>query len=469
MALKNKTEYVCTQCGYRTTKWFGKCPSCGEWNCMEEVTAAPAPSMGKELGAMRRSGVPHIEKSYPINKIDLPQHTRTVTGISEFDRVMGGGIVEGSVTLISGEPGIGKSTLLLQVCGCLSQGDKLLYVSGEESSGQLKLRAERLGIENDNLLVLAETEMSEIVPEIESVSPKIVVIDSIQTMYDSEASSSAGSVTQVKNCAGTLMRIAKSSNIAVLIVGHVNKDGAIAGPKVLEHMVDTVLYFEGDKQYTYRILRAVKNRFGSTNEIGMFEMEEGGLIEVENPSEHMLSQRPIGVSGSCALCVMEGTRPILTEIQALVAKTTYPAPRRMSSGFDYNRMALICAVLEKRLGLCLGNQDIYINVAGGLRLVEPSSDLSAALAIISSFKDIAINERTVAIGELGLAGECRSVSGIDSRVKEAIRLGFDTILIPYHNYFKLSQTLKQRKDVNIIGIRSIFDSLKIFGGGSKGE
>lgn len=466
MAVKNKTEYVCTQCGYRTTKWFGKCPSCGEWNCMEE-SVTPTPSVGANKLAKQKSTAPHTSKAFPINKIDLPSHTRTVTGIEEFDRVMGGGIVEGSVTLISGEPGIGKSTLLLQVCGCLSQGEKLLYVSGEESSGQLKLRAERLGIENDNLLVLAETEMSEIIPEIEAVSPKIVVIDSIQTMYDEESSSSAGSVTQVKNCAGTLMRIAKSSNIAVLIVGHVNKDGAIAGPKVLEHMVDTVLYFEGDKQYTYRILRAVKNRFGSTNEIGMFEMEEAGLTEVENPSEHLLSQRPIGVSGSCALCVMEGTRPILTEIQALASQTSYPAPRRMSSGFDYNRMALICAVLEKRLGLGLGNQDIYLNVAGGLRLVEPSSDLAAALAIISSYKDISINERTVAIGELGLAGECRSVSGIDSRVKEAVRLGFDTILIPYHNYTKLSQPLKNRSGVKIIAVRSIFDSLKLFSGGNK--
>ncbi len=461
MAGKNKSEYVCTQCDYRTTKWFGKCPSCGEWNCMEEVKTVSAPVKGS-LKNKAASSLNHTPKSEPINKVTLPSQTRTVTGIREFDRVMGGGIVDGSVTLISGEPGIGKSTLLLQVCGCLSEGKKLLYVSGEESMGQLKMRAERLGVANENLLVLSETEISEIVPEIETVSPDIVVIDSIQTMYDSEASSSAGSVTQVKNCASAFMRIAKSSGIAVLIVGHVNKDGGIAGPKVLEHMVDTVLYFEGDKQYAYRILRAVKNRFGSTNEIGMFEMEEEGLVEVENPSEHMLSQRPIGVSGGCALCVIEGTRPILSEIQALVTQTSYPVPRRMNTGFDYNRMALITAVLEKRLGLNLGTQDIYLNVAGGLRLVEPSSDLPAALAIISSFKDIAISEKTVAIGELGLAGECRSVSGIETRVKEAIRLGFDTILIPYHNYEKLHSSLKNRKGVRIMPVRSVFDALKLF-------
>lgn len=461
MAVKSKSEYICTLCEYKTSKWFGKCPSCGEWNCMEEIVTK-APSVSSSNKGKVASCTGFTQKSQTINKVSLPQQTRTVTGISEFDRVMGGGIVEGSVTLISGEPGIGKSTLLLQVCGCLSKGGKLLYVSGEESMGQLKMRAERLGVANDNLLVLAETEISEIIPEIEAVSPDIVVVDSIQTMYDSDSTSSAGSVTQVKNCASAFMRVAKSSNIAVLIVGHVNKDGGIAGPKVLEHMVDTVLYFEGDKQYTYRILRAVKNRFGSTNEIGMFEMEEQGLTEVENPSEHMLSQRPIGVSGSCALCVIEGTRPILSEIQALVTQTSYPVPRRLSTGFDYNRMSLISAVLEKRLGLNLGSQDIYINVAGGLRLVEPSSDLPCALAIISSFKDIAISEKTVAIGELGLAGECRSVSGIETRVKEAIRLGFDTILIPYHNYAKLPSAIKSKKDIKIMPVRSVYDALKLF-------
>lgn len=460
MSPKIKSEYYCTNCDYRTTKWFGKCPSCNEWNCMEEIKiSADTDIKNKDK---RKLSPNYKQASAPINQIVLPNRSRTATGITEFDRVMGGGIVDGSVTLISGEPGIGKSTLLLQVCGKLSEGEKLLYVSGEESAGQLKMRAERLGIYNEKLLVLSETEMSDICNEIDCVSPKIVVIDSIQTMYDSEATSQQGSVTQVKSCASALMKIAKYTGIAVLIVGHVNKDGGIAGPKVLEHMVDTVLYFEGDKQYTYRILRAVKNRFGSTNEIGIFEMNENGLAEVENPSEHMLSQRPQGVSGNCALCTLEGTRPLITELQALVAQTSYPVPKRTATGFDYNRMALIVAILEKRLGLGLGNQDIYMNVAGGLKLIDPSSDLPAALTIISSFKDVSIGDTTIAMGELGLAGECRSISNIDVRIKEAIRLGFDRIVIPYHSYERLNSVYKSNKAIKFVPVRSIFDALKLF-------
>lgn len=459
--MKIKTEYVCRECGHKTSKWYGKCPGCGEWNCMEETeieSEAKKPGLPKAKISSSRTEC----KSFPINKINLPEQLRIVSGIGEFDRVLGGGIVNGSVTLISGEPGIGKSTLLLQVCGCLGNSNKLLYVSGEESPSQLKLRAERLGVASENVLVYSECELSDVVNEIELTNPDIVIIDSIQTMYNSNASSVQGSVTQVKLCANELIRIAKTQNIAILIVGHVNKDGAIAGPKVLEHMVDTVLYFEGDKQHTYRLLRAVKNRFGSTNEIGVFDMKESGLSEVENPSEYLLSQRELNSSGSCALCVIEGTRPILAEIQALVTQTVYPAPRRTSNGFDYNRMNLICAVLEKRLGLGYSSKDVYINVAGGLRLDDPSSDLATSIALISSLKDIPVPPDFVAIGELGLAGECRGVSGIDQRIRESSRLGLNRIMIPFANYSKIKKSDFIDKKIELIPVRNIFEALKIF-------
>ncbi len=459
--MKIKSEYICRECGHKTSKWYGKCPGCGEWNTMEESEVEQEVKKSS-ASRIKASAIRTEQKSFPINKIDLPEQVRTKSGIGEFDRVLGGGIVNGSVVLISGEPGIGKSTLLLQVCGCLGDSNKLLYVSGEESPSQLKLRAQRLGIESDNVLVYSECELTDIVSEIELTSPDIVIIDSIQTLYDSNAASYQGSVTQVKACANELIRIAKTQNIAILIVGHVNKDGAIAGPKVLEHMVDTVLYFEGDKQHTYRLLRAVKNRFGSTNEIGVFDMNESGLCEVENPSEYLLSQREHNVSGSCALCVIEGTRPILAEIQALVTQTVYPAPRRTSNGFDYNRMNLICAVLEKRLGLAFSNKDVYLNVAGGLRLEEPSSDLATAISLISSLKDIPVSSDFVAIGELGLAGECRGVSGIEQRIRESVRLGLNKIMIPYANYNKLNKNEFIKKGIEIIPIRNIFEALKIF-------
>ncbi len=460
--MKNKTEYICRECGHHSSKWYGRCPNCGEWNCMEE-NETEVEVKKSALSKVKNISTRTETKSFPISNINLPEQVRTCSGIGEFDRVLGGGIVHGSVVLISGEPGIGKSTLLLQVCGSLGRENKLLYVSGEESPGQIKLRSKRLGLTSGNILVYSETELSDITREIELTNPDIVIIDSIQTMYDSSASSVQGSVTQVKVCASEFIKIAKTQNIAVIIVGHVNKDGAIAGPKVLEHMVDTVLYFEGDKRHSYRLLRAVKNRFGSTNEIGVFDMEKRGLCEVENPSEYLLSQRETEASGSCALCVIEGSRPILAEVQALVTPTVYPAPRRTSNGFDYNRMNLICAVLEKRLGLGFSAKDVYVNVAGGLRLDEPSSDLAAAMALISSLKDMPLPADFVAIGELGLSGECRAVSGIEQRIRECTRLGLNKIMLPYADYLKISKSnYKNNGEIEIMPVRNIFESLKIF-------
>ena len=401
--------------------------------------------------------------SYPIDSVDIREEPRTETMIGEFDRVLGGGIVKGSVTLLSGEPGIGKSTLLLQVCGSLADNNKLLYVSGEESPSQIKMRAKRLNITGENIRLYTETDIGEIIAEAGAVLPDILIIDSIQTITDQTSSSGAGSVTQVKNVTAKLIKLAKTEGVSVILVGHVNKDGGIAGPKVLEHMVDTVLYFDGDKQYAYRMLRAVKNRFGSTNEIGIFEMEAEGLIEVENPSEYLLAQRPLGVSGNCTMCAMEGTRPILAEIQALVSPSVFAVPRRTSTGFDYNRLSLLSAVLEKRLGLRLGGSDIFMNVVGGLHVDDPSSDLAACLALISGARDIPLDDKLVAIGEVGLAGECRAIAGIEHRVRECVRLGFTTILIPQRNYERSKTALdKITKDVKLYPIKSLFDTLKLF-------
>ena len=462
--MKSKSQYVCTECGAVSAKWFGKCPSCGEWNTLEEQEPAAAPSAGSKFNKTPPV-LPIREKalSFPIDSVDIKDEPRSKTGIGEFDRVLGGGLVKGSVTLLSGEPGIGKSTLLLQICGVLSDTYRLLYVSGEESPSQIKLRAKRLGISNDNILLYTETDINEILAEIGAVNPDMVVIDSIQTMTDVNSSTVAGSITQVKNTATRLIRTAKTEGVSVIIVGHVNKDGAIAGPKVLEHMVDTVLYFDGDKQYSYRMLRAVKNRFGSTNEIGIFEMEAEGLCEVENPSEYLLSQRPLGVSGNCTMCAMEGTRPLLAEIQALVTPTVYPAPRRTSTGFDYNRLNLLSAVLEKRMGLRLSNSDIFMNVVGGLRVDDPSTDLPACLALISGCKDIPIHDRLVAMGEIGLSGECRAIAGIEHRVRECVRLGFETIVLPQRNFEKSKTQLEKISGkVKIIPVKSLFDTLKLF-------
>lgn len=446
---KAKSLYICSECGYESAKWYGKCPGCGEWNTMNEQTISV--SAGSSKG--RKSVGAYSAKVMHLNEISGDIERRISTGVSEFDRVLGGGIVEGSLVLISGDPGIGKSTILLQICEHLGKTKRVLYVSGEESASQIKLRAGRLGVTTENLGILAETDIGIIVETIKSEKPNVVIVDSIQTMVYDEISSTAGSITQVRECTNILMHLAKSLEIPILVVGHVNKDGAIAGPKVLEHIVDTVLYFEGERNYSYRILRGVKNRFGSTNEIGVFEMKQNGLQEVENPSLLMLSGRPKNVSGTCVACVMEGSRPILAEVQGLVTATGFGTPRRMSTGFDYNRMAMILAVLEKRAGYYFNSMDTYINVIGGLRLDEPAADLTVAMALVSSLKDIVVKDNIIAFGEIGLAGEIRAVNNCEQRISESIRLGFDKCIIPFHNYKGLSKNLKVSAD--IIPVRSI--------------
>ncbi|MBR2020984.1 MAG: DNA repair protein RadA [Clostridia bacterium] len=460
--MKSKTEFVCSECGNVTSKWFGKCQACGTWNSIEEHIIENEPAFTRRDSSAAGSHKEPVSK--PINMINYDDAQRVKTGMNEFDRVLGGGIVEGSVTLLSGEPGVGKSTLLLQVCGLLGDSQKLLYVTGEESCSQIKLRARRLGIESDKILIYSETDIGEIISEADAVNPDIIVIDSIQTLTDESSSTAPGSITQVRTTASKLIKLAKSGGISVIIVGHVNKDGGIAGPKILEHMVDTVLYFDGEKQYSYRTLRAVKNRFGSTNEIGMFEMDSEGLCEVENPSEYLLSQRPLNVSGSCTLCVMEGTRPILAEVQALVTKTAYPVPKRVSAGFDYNRLMLLSAVLEKRLGLNLSTSDVFVNIVGGLRVDDPSCDLATCVAIISGLRDIIVDNKLLAVGEVGLAGECRAVGNIEQRIREAARLGFSTVLIPMRNYERSKGRLNQFDGkIRIVPVRSIFDCINYIG------
>ena len=425
---KVKSVYICSECGYESPKWYGKCPSCGEWNTMNEEIKEPAKPSAK-TAASAAAYIPAIQ----VNEITTDDEVRYRTGLNELDRVMGGGIVKGSLVLLGGDPGIGKSTILLQICEYLGKELKILYVSGEESRRQLKLRADRLGVNSENLYILTQTDVELICETIRQERPHLVMIDSIQTMSLSELNSSPGSVTQVRESTNYFMRTAKSLDIPMIIVGHVNKEGSIAGPKVLEHVVDAVLHFEGDKQMSYRILRAVKNRYGSTNEIGVFEMTDKGLSEVENPSLMLISGRPLNVSGTCIACAMEGTRPILAEIQALASSTGFGNPRRMCTGFDYNRMNLIIAVLEKRAGYYFTNTDAYVNVVGGLRLDETAVDLAVAMALVSSLKDVPIADDAIAIGEIGLAGEIRSVSHVQQRVNEAVRLGFSRIVIPSHN------------------------------------
>lgn len=455
MASKSKSVFVCSQCGYESVKWYGKCPQCGEWNTMEEQVSFATSTGG--AGKRTKVGTMPVKR---LSEIDSDIEKRISTGINEFDRVLGGGIVEGSLVLLSGDPGIGKSTILLQICQSLDSSQKILYISGEESERQIKLRANRLGVFNDSLYVLAQTDVSMIVETVKSERPNLVIIDSIQTMMLDDVSSSAGSITQVRECTNIFMHLAKNLGIPIFIVGHVNKDGAIAGPKVLEHIVDTVLYFEGERNYSYRMLRSVKNRFGSTNEIGVFEMTQEGLKEVQNPSLLMLSGRPKNTSGTCVACTMEGSRPILAEVQGLVTASGFGTPRRMSTGFDYNRMNMLIAVLEKRAGYFFNGMDTYLNVIGGLRLYEPAADLSVAMALVSSLKDTVVNEETLAFGEIGLAGEIRAVNNCEQRISEAKRLGFTKCVIPFHNYKSLSKELKVSMDiVPVRTIRAAFEAI----------
>ncbi len=448
--MKIKTEYICSECGYKTSRWVGKCPECGEWNTMEEQEVV------KQTASAQKSSRNIIfdSEALLLNELELPNYIRNKSGIGELDRVLGGGLVNGSAVLLSGEPGIGKSTLLMQISGKLCPENKVLYVSGEESGSQLKLRAKRLGVSPDNLYVLIETNIDRIISKIDAIKPDIVIVDSIQTMYDDRSTSSAGSITQVRECAARFIIKAKTEGISIILVSHVNKEGGIAGPKVLEHAVDAVLYFEGEKRNSYRIIRAIKNRFGSTNEIGVFEMTEDGLCEVPNPSEALLSGRPKGVSGNCAVCLMEGSRPIIAEIQALSVESVFPSPKRASNGIDYNRMYMLLAVLEKRLGLRFSKNDIYLNAIGGLKIDEPASDMAVALALISSMKDKPVPENVIAIGEIGLSGECRAVPNIDQRISEAVRLGFDTIIVPKRCEVKC---LKGNTNVSLIPVSSIFE------------
>lgn len=423
---KTKTVFYCTSCGNETPRWQGRCPSCGAWNTIEEHIEKPtAPGIKAKSAPVGQS-----RKPQRLKEVAVDGETRFSTGMGELDRVLGGGAVSGSLVLVSGAPGIGKSTLLLQICNSLCLSRKVLYVSGEESERQLKLRAERLGVSPQELFILSETRLSDILEAAEETQPDILIVDSIQTLYNEENESSPGSVSQVKDCTMSMMQLSKSHGITVFVVGHINKDGNIAGPKVLEHMVDCVLYFEGDPNSSYRLLRAAKNRFGSTNEIGVFEMRDIGLVEVPNPSQMLLDGRPEGASGTCVACVMEGTRPVLAEVQALVTKTTFNVPRRACDGFDFNRAVLLMAVMEKRAGMRLNMFDAYLNVIGGLRLDEPGADLPVILAIASSYRDQCVSDDLVAIGEVGMTGEIRSVSHLNQRLAEISRLGFSKCIIP---------------------------------------
>lgn len=450
---KNATVFFCQECGYESSKWMGQCPGCRQWNTFVEETRNAKVS-GKTLMA----GEKKRNQPSALTEISLEEEDRISTHMQELDRVLGGGLVKGSLTLVGGDPGIGKSTLLLQVCRELA-GDKreVLYVSGEESLKQIKIRANRIGEFNDCLKLLCETSLAEIEETIRRAKPDVVVIDSIQTMYHEEISSAPGSVSQVREATSLFLQIAKGLGISIFIVGHVTKEGTVAGPRVLEHMVDTVLYFEGDRHASYRILRSVKNRFGSTNEIGVFEMESSGLKEVLNPSEFMLSGKPQEASGSIVVCSMEGSRPMLIEIQALVCHSSFGIPRRQTIGTDFNRVNLLIAVLEKRLGLSLGNCDAYVNIAGGIKIQEPAIDLGIAMAVVSSFKNRAIDDRLIAIGEVGLSGEVRGVNMIQARVQEAKKLGFTTCVIPS----VCMESVKDMSGIKLIGVRSVGEAIQL--------
>ncbi len=458
MATKIKTVFFCQSCGYESSKWMGQCPGCKEWNTFVEETVKPKAQAAKGLTSGPSSSGAY-SAPMTLDEIVMNDEERYDTHIGELNRVLGGGLVKGSLILVGGDPGIGKSTILLQVAGNLSGDSRdVLYISGEESLRQIKLRANRLGNFNNNLKFMCETNLSNIEDAIARAKPQVVIIDSIQTMFNEAVSSAPGSVSQVRESTSVLLRIAKSMNISIFIVGHVTKEGQVAGPRVLEHMVDTVLYFEGDRHASYRVLRAVKNRFGSTNEIGVFEMQEKGLVEVTNPSEFMLDGRPTDASGSVVTCSVEGTRPILIEIQALVCRSNFGFPRRQANGTDYNRVNLLMAVLEKRIGLQMGEYDAYVNLAGGMRIAEPSLDLGICLALISSFKNRPISSDILAFGEVGLSGEVRSVNMAEARVAEAAKLGFKTCIVPKALESKLK---KSSKGVEIIGVASVSDAMKL--------
>ena len=448
---KAATTYFCTECGSESPKWAGKCSVCGAWNSLVEQRAE------KGKGSGRTSSAARLVKAYPITELEAEDEIRFSTGMGELDRVLGGGAVKGSLVLVGGAPGIGKSTLMLQICQTLGQFCRVLYVSGEESTRQLRMRADRLHVDTENLLVLSETQLGDVLACVEQEKPDILIVDSIQTLYNEDSEGIPGGIGQVKQCTMTLMQLAKGQNITVFVIGHVNKEGAIAGPKVLEHMVDCVLYFEGDQHMSYRILRAAKNRFGATNEIGVFEMLDRGLKEVENPSEMLLSGRPVDAPGTCVTCAMEGARPVLAEVQALVAPAAGTKPLRSSNGFDYNRASMLLAVLEKRGGLKVTQCDTYLNIIGGLTLEEPAADLAAVVAIASSYLDKAVPDKMAAVGEIGLSGEVRSINHLEQRLSEVQRLGFTQCMIPAHR----AGELKSLPGLKLLPVENIGQALRL--------
>ena len=448
---KAKTIFVCNECGYESAKWLGKCPACNEWNSFVEKKIQNT----KDSFVVSAEGK-KVNKPMALNSVEGKESFRTSTGFGELDRVLGGGIVKGSLILVGGEPGIGKSTLILQLCDKVQGEGKVLYVSGEESAEQIKLRADRLNIKNDNIMFLGETDIDNVQASILEINPKLVIVDSIQTMYSDQITSAAGTVSQVREITARIMKICKSNNITTIIIGHVTKEGNIAGPRVLEHMVDTVLYIEGERYFSYRILRSVKNRFGSTNEIGMFEMQNEGMMEISNPSQILISEREENTPGSVVVASMEGSRPLLIELQALTSTTVFGFPRRTANGFDGNRLTLLMAVLEKRAHMNLSNQDIYLNVVSGIKVSEPAVDLAVVLSVASSYKNVSIPKDLVAIGEVGLTGEIRSVNFIEKRLKEVEKLGFKTCIIPESN----KKLLKEDFKLDIIGMKNVNEAIE---------
>ncbi|MBC8632453.1 DNA repair protein RadA [[Eubacterium] tenue] len=457
---KIKTKYVCQECGYENSKWLGKCPECSKWNTFAEEIEDKRSKSNKEVFVIDKSS----SRPLNINSIETIKEQRFSTCINELDRVLGGGVVKGSLVLVGGDPGIGKSTLLIQVASNVANsGKKVLYISGEESASQIKMRAQRLGIQSDNLYIFAENNLSIIEAHLESVNPDLIIVDSIQTVFSPEITSAPGTVSQIKEGTSRFMKISKKMGISTFVVGHVTKEGSLAGPKVLEHMVDTVLYFEGERFNTYRLIRAVKNRFGSTNELGVFEMRELGLIELENPSKILIAEKPKDVAGSVIISTVEGTRPMLLELQALVSPTSFGIPKRTATGVDYNRVSLLMAVLEKRVGMQIQNQDVYINVVGGLKVNEPSIDLGIVMSIASSFRNIPIDGTVAITGEVGLTGEIRAVSFIEKRIAECKKLGFTKIVIPKSNY----EAVKDIKDIEICPVDSVRQAINIVLGGNR--